>query len=88
LGYLKFANYNNYTKYSKLEENLLNKVWYQPERIFPVDGTPEVWKPAFWVPVDKTYFEIARKLKVSSTLNDHLITSVCLVFAVIKFDFV
>ena len=67
---------------------MLNKVWYQPERIFPVDGTPEVWKPAFWVPVDKTYFEIARKLKVSSTLNDHLITSVCLVFAVIKFDFV
>jgi len=45
----------------------LNKVWYQPERIFPVDGTPEVWQSVFWVPVDKTYFEIARKLKVSST---------------------
>ncbi|KEH27142.1 bark storage-like protein [Medicago truncatula] len=63
LGYLKFANYNNYTKHYKLEDNLLNKVWYQPERIFPIDGTPEVWQPAFWVPVDKTYFEIARKLK-------------------------
>lgn len=72
LGYLKFANYNNYTKHSKSEENLLNKVWYQPERIFPVDGTPEVWQPAFWVPVDKTYFEIARKLKnveLSSCVN-------------------
>lgn len=62
-GYLKFSNYNNYTKHSKSEENLLNKVWYQPERIFTVDGTPEVSQHIFWVPVDKTYFEIARKLK-------------------------
>ncbi|WJX30100.1 hypothetical protein P8452_18673 [Trifolium repens] len=62
-GYLKFSNYNNYTKHSKSMENLLNKVWYQPERIFPVDGAPEVWQSIFWIPVDKTYFEIARKLK-------------------------
>jgi len=78
-GYLKFSNYNNNTKHSKSEENLLNKVWYQPERIFLVDGTPEVWQPAFWVPVDKTYFEIARKLKVCSNPNHSLITSVCFV---------
>jgi hypothetical protein len=50
-------------------ENLLSKIWYQPEEIFPIDGTPEVLQHAFWVPVDKTYFEIARKLKVSSTHN-------------------
>ncbi|WJX25905.1 hypothetical protein P8452_14893 [Trifolium repens] len=62
-GYLEFSNYNNHTKHSKSVENFLNKVWYQPERIFLVDGTPEVWQPAFWIPVDKTYFEIARKLK-------------------------
>ncbi|XP_050903371.1 bark storage protein A [Lathyrus oleraceus] len=61
--YLKFSNYNNYTKHSKSVENLLNKVWYEPEQIFPVDGTPEVKQHVFWVPVDKNYFEIARKLK-------------------------
>ncbi|PNX85843.1 bark storage protein a-like, partial [Trifolium pratense] len=65
-GYLKFSDYKNYTKHSESSvENLLNKVWYQPERIFPVNGTPEKWQDVFWVPVDKTYFEIARKLKVS-----------------------
>jgi hypothetical protein len=32
---------------------------------FSVDGTPEVWREVFWVPVDETYFEIARKLEVS-----------------------
>jgi hypothetical protein len=60
-------------------ENLLNKVWYQPERIFPVDGAPEVWQSIFWIPVDKTYFEIARKLKVSSTSTLHLIIKVYLI---------
>jgi hypothetical protein len=60
-------------------ENLLNKVWYQSKRIFPIDGTPEVWQPAFWVPVDKTYFKIARKLKVSSTPMHDLIIKVYLV---------
>jgi len=60
-------------------ENLLNKVWYQPERIFHVDGTPEVSQHTFWVPVDKTYFEIARKLKVTSTAIPRLIISICLV---------
>ncbi|CAJ2636779.1 unnamed protein product [Trifolium pratense] len=63
-GYLKFSDYKNYTKHSESSvENLLNKVWYQPERIFPVNGTPEKWQDVFWVPVDKTYFEIARKRK-------------------------
>ncbi|KAK7314445.1 hypothetical protein VNO77_32969 [Canavalia gladiata] len=63
-GYLKFENYNNHTtKDSKLVRNILNNVWYQEEEIFPVNGIPEVRQHVFWVPVDKTYLEIARKLK-------------------------
>jgi hypothetical protein len=62
-------------------ENLLSKIWYQPEEIFPIDGTPEVLQHAFWVPVDKTYFEIARKLKVSSTSIHHLIIKVYLILS-------
>ncbi|XP_057447169.1 bark storage protein A [Lotus japonicus] len=60
IGYLKFSDYNNHTKHV---ENLLNNVWYEAEEIFPVYGTPEVRQHAFWVPVDKTYFKIAKKLK-------------------------
>lgn len=63
IGYLRFADYNNYTKQSKSVTNLLNNVWFQEEEIFPVNGTPEVRQHVFWVPVDKTYFEIARNLK-------------------------
>lgn len=59
-GYLKFSNFNNYTK---SVPNLLNNVWYQPEEVFPVNNIPEVRQHAFWVPVDKTYFNIATKLK-------------------------
>lgn len=66
-------------------QNVLNKVWYQPEEIYPVDGTPEVEQLAFWVPVDKTYFEIARKGKVSSTLLHHLIEVVNLVIQNFKY---
>ncbi|RZC02013.1 Bark storage protein A isoform B [Glycine soja] len=62
-GYLKFADYNNNTKHSKSATNLLNNVWFQAEEIFPVNGTAEVRQHAFWVSVDKTYFEIARELK-------------------------
>ncbi|CAJ2636775.1 unnamed protein product [Trifolium pratense] len=76
LGYLKFSHYNNYTKYSKSVENLLSKVWYQSEEIFPVDGTPEVLQHAFWVPVDKAYFEIARKLK--NVELDSCVNTTCL----------
>ncbi|KAJ7973829.1 bark storage protein A [Quillaja saponaria] len=63
VGYLKFANFNNYTKPHKSMTNLLNNVWYQPEEVFPVNGIPEVRQHAFWVPVDNKYFAIARKLE-------------------------
>ncbi|RDX79679.1 Bark storage protein A [Mucuna pruriens] len=71
-GYLRFADYNNYTKHSKPVTNLLNNVWFQAEEIFPVNGTPEVRQHAFWVSVDKTYFKIAGKLenvKLGSCVN-------------------
>ncbi|XP_061350596.1 bark storage protein A [Gastrolobium bilobum] len=62
-GYLNISNYNNYTKHSNSVTNVLNNVWYQAEETFPVNGTPEVRQHAFWVPVNKAYFKIARKLK-------------------------
>ncbi|GLU09895.1 hypothetical protein SLE2022_267300 [Rubroshorea leprosula] len=63
IGYLRFADYNNDTKVSNSSDNLLNNVWYQPEEIFPVDGTPEVRQHAFWVPVDEHYFATAERVK-------------------------
>ncbi|KAJ8638186.1 hypothetical protein MRB53_012453 [Persea americana] len=63
IGYLKLSDYNNDTKDGIVSENLLNNIWYQPEEIFPVDGYPEIRQHAFWVPVDKHYFSIARKLE-------------------------
>eukprot|EP00253_Pinus_taeda_P014100 PITA_14100 len=43
--------------------NLLNRAWYQPEEVFPVNGTPEVRQHAFWVPVDEHYYQISKSLK-------------------------
>ncbi|VVB11231.1 unnamed protein product [Arabis nemorensis] len=57
IGYLQFSKYNNHS------DNLLNRIWYQPEEIFPVTGTPEVREHIFWVPVDKSYLDLARKLE-------------------------
>ncbi|TKY44614.1 Bark storage protein A [Spatholobus suberectus] len=75
--YLRFADYNNYTKHSKSVTNLLNNIWFQAEEIFPMNGTPEVRQHAFWVPVDKTYFKIATKLK-DVKLSDCVNTTTCL----------
>ncbi|KAI4332716.1 hypothetical protein L6164_017601 [Bauhinia variegata] len=63
IGYLNFSSYNNNTNSSMSVSNLLNNVWYQPEETFPVNSTPEVRQHAFWVQVDNTYFEIAKKLE-------------------------
>ncbi|KAF8090737.1 hypothetical protein N665_0468s0014 [Sinapis alba] len=57
IGYLQFS------KYSNGSDNVLNRVWYQPEEIFPVTGTPEVREHVFWVPVDKSYLNLARQLE-------------------------
>ncbi|KAL5768810.1 hypothetical protein ACOSP7_015354 [Xanthoceras sorbifolium] len=73
IGYLKFSDYNNKaTKHVNSSDNFLNRFWYQPEEIFPVNGTPEVRQHAFWTPVDKHYFEVAKRvegLKLDGCVN-------------------
>ncbi|KAL5558686.1 hypothetical protein UlMin_034897 [Ulmus minor] len=77
VGFLKFANYTvNVTDCSSYD-NLLNNIWYQPEEIFPVDGTPEEREHAFWVPVDPTYYNIAKNLE-DLELEDCLNSTTCL----------
>ncbi|OVA08577.1 Nucleoside phosphorylase domain [Macleaya cordata] len=64
IGYINFSDYNNHTKNeNSTSKNLLNNVWYQPEEIFPIDGTPEVRQHAFWVPVDDHHYAVAQKLE-------------------------
>ncbi|KAA0062612.1 bark storage protein A [Cucumis melo var. makuwa] len=64
IGFLKFSNFSTVdTKTETSVDNLLNNVWYQPEEIFPVDGTPEIRQHVFWIPVDKHYFSLAKKLE-------------------------
>ncbi|TXG61412.1 hypothetical protein EZV62_012775 [Acer yangbiense] len=74
IGFLKFSDYNiNATKHVNSSDNFLNNVWYQPEEIFPVDGTPEVRQHAFWTPVDKHYFQVAKQvegLKLGRCVNE------------------
>lgn len=70
IGYLDFANFTTPSNHSS--GNLLNNVWYQPEEVFPVNGTPEVRQHAFWVPVDEHYYQIAKSLetlKLEGCLN-------------------
>ncbi|KAH6831159.1 Phosphorylase superfamily protein, partial [Perilla frutescens var. hirtella] len=72
IGYIKFANYS-----IKKSDNILNNVWYQPEEIFPIDGTPEERQHVFWVPVDSHYFTLAKKLE-DVTLEKCLNATLCL----------
>lgn len=69
IGYLKFANYTVNVTDGSSYDNLLNNIWYQPEEVFPVDGTPEQREHAFWVPVDPFYYEISQKLEVIRLSN-------------------
>ncbi|KAG9456118.1 hypothetical protein H6P81_000626 [Aristolochia fimbriata] len=66
IGYLMISNYTvvaDGKRSMKSVDNLLNNVWYQPEEIFRADGTPEARKHAFWVPVDISYFNLAKNLE-------------------------
>ncbi|KAB5552655.1 hypothetical protein DKX38_009966 [Salix brachista] len=63
IGYLRLANYQNGSENGKPVENLLNNVWYQPEEVFPVDGIPEVRQHSFWVPVNKHYIKVAKRIE-------------------------
>lgn len=64
IGYLRFANYQNASENGKPVDNFLNNVWYQPEEVFPADGIPEVRQHSFWVPVNKHYFKVAKRIEV------------------------
>lgn len=72
IGFIKFANYS-----TEESDNFLNNIWYQPEEIFPIDGTPEERQHAFWVPVDSHYFDLAQKLE-DVKLEDCLNATLCL----------
>jgi len=61
IGYIHFANFTVPSDQSS--GNLLNNVWYQPEEVFPINGTPEVRQHAFWVPVDEQYYQTAKSLE-------------------------
>ncbi|KAI4380019.1 hypothetical protein MLD38_006254 [Melastoma candidum] len=64
IGYLNISSFNvNHTKNGYLQDNLLNNIWYQPEEVFPVDGTPEQRQHAFWVHVDLHYLSVSQKVK-------------------------
>lgn len=63
IGYLRFANYQNASENGKPIDNFLNNVWYQPEEVFPADGIPEVRQHSFWVPVNKHYFKVAKRIE-------------------------
>ncbi|KAM3687789.1 hypothetical protein ACJW31_10G101000 [Castanea mollissima] len=63
IGYLKFANYTTNVTDGSSYDNLLNNIWYQPEEVFPINGTPKQREHAFWVSVDPLYFEISKKLE-------------------------
>ncbi|XP_030543091.1 5'-methylthioadenosine/S-adenosylhomocysteine nucleosidase-like [Rhodamnia argentea] len=79
IGPLKFANYTINVTGCPSFDNLLNSIWYQPEEVFPVTGTPEERQHDFWVPVDSTYFALAKKLedlKLESCVN----TTTCLYY--------
>jgi hypothetical protein len=59
---------------NKKSASYLNSVWYQPEEVFPVSGTPEVRQHAFWVEVDKSYYTLSQKLEVTYNLITQHIT--------------
>ncbi|KMT18015.1 hypothetical protein BVRB_2g032090 [Beta vulgaris subsp. vulgaris] len=62
-GNLRFADYTSNISDNSAPDNLLNRIWYQAEEVFPIDGTPEQRQHVFWVPVDPHYFNLAKKLQ-------------------------
>ncbi|XP_068325654.1 bark storage protein A-like isoform X1 [Pyrus communis] len=63
IGYLNVANYTTNVTDGSTYDNLLNNIWFQPEEVFPIDGTPEERQHSFWVAVDPLYYEISQKLE-------------------------
>ncbi|GLJ53334.1 hypothetical protein SUGI_1137280 [Cryptomeria japonica] len=73
IGHIHFANYST----EEGVDNLLNNVWYNPDEIFPLSGTPEVRQHAFWVNVSETYYNLAEQLK-NITLESCTNSTTCL----------
>ncbi|CAA2985230.1 bark storage A [Olea europaea subsp. europaea] len=76
-GYLRFADYQARKEGEKSSDNYLNRVWYQPEEIFYGDGEPEIREHAFWVPIDKHYYSLAKNLE-NIVLERCVNSSLCL----------
>ncbi|CAI0390074.1 unnamed protein product [Linum tenue] len=75
IGYLSFANYNTPSS----SDNVLNNVWYQPEEVFPLDGSPEVRQHLFKVPVDSHYLDVAKTVEKDGVILARCATpSTCL----------
>lgn len=74
IGYLNFANYS--APVGKHIDNLLNNLWFQPDEIFPVNGTPEAREHVFWIPVSQSYYELAQKIE--NVKLDSCVNSTCL----------
>ncbi|XP_056166553.1 uncharacterized protein LOC115674393 isoform X4 [Syzygium oleosum] len=79
VGHVRFANYTANVTGHDSHDNLLNNVWYQPEEVFPVAGTPEERQHEFWVPVDSAYFAVAKKLEFNASPVDMESASVALI---------
>ncbi|CAO2825955.1 unnamed protein product [Amaranthus hypochondriacus] len=62
-GNLRFGDYTTNTSDNTNADNELNRIWFQAEEVFPVDGIPEERQHIFWVPVHAHYFNIAKKLQ-------------------------
>lgn len=73
LGFLKVADFTSNVTEDSSYDNLLNNIWYQPEEVFPIYGTPEQRQHAFWVPVDPFYYYVAKTLKVLITIIIHVL---------------
>ncbi|KAL3498453.1 hypothetical protein ACH5RR_041185 [Cinchona calisaya] len=77
IGFIKFAEYTKLSGGCKSADNYLNNVWYQPEEVFPIDGTPEDRQHAFWVPIDPHYYKLSKKL-LGLKLDGCINTTTCL----------
>ncbi|KAH9288054.1 hypothetical protein KI387_032171 [Taxus chinensis] len=74
IGYLDFHSYSVPIHFC---ENTLNKVWFQYEQLFNVNGPPEVAKQVFWVNVSKSYYAAAKELE-DITLEGCINRTTCL----------
>ncbi|EFJ05106.1 hypothetical protein SELMODRAFT_431848 [Selaginella moellendorffii] len=76
LGNLHFGSYNDPS--NENSDNKLGHIYFQPEEVFPITGTPEVRQHAFKVPVSRTLYETAQRELMNLELKACLNSSSCL----------